>query len=211
MPYRHLIKLAQGGSTDAEMSSFKLKISSSLESVRPEQIELLLDTKDFPTHLLVDDQGIFEVPYTKELFEENPMMVANQPRGTLNLALSLEVPPFNPPKVKDGQIKYKDLFEPLLELQNHVRKLDPTFGLMGKSQFALKIITDEPIRIHREMGTGAKSVKGSRTFRPINGIVYLFLEAYMFKDDPVVEIPGKVQIEIKSFPPDVVEKIKADY
>ncbi|MDF1751443.1 MAG: hypothetical protein P1U89_01585 [Verrucomicrobiales bacterium] len=188
-----------------------MRISSSLVDVRPEQIELLLDTKEAPTHLIVDDKGYFEVPNTKKLHEEDPLLIANQPRGTLNISFKMEVGGYVPPKIENGQISYKKLFEGVLDLQREVREVDPTFGLMGKGQFALRITTDKPIKINREMGVGDRKIKGSRTFRPINGIIYLFMEAYMFDDNPVVEIPGDVTIEIKQFPSHVAEKIKADY
>lgn len=211
MPYSTLLNIAQIEEDATDVTSFKMKISSRLEGVPPEKIELILDVKDSPLHMIVDDRGNFDVPFNKALVAENPLLIANQPQGTLNISFSLKVPPFKEPKIENGRIKYKKLFEPLLELQRHVRKVDPTFGLMGNDQFALKILTEKPIKIVRESGSGDKKIRGSRTFIPKNGVVWLFMEAYMFKDDPTVEIPGKVTIQIKpvSFP--LAQEIKSKY
>lgn len=211
LPYSNLVGMAQVDQNDPNLKSFKMNISSSLKGVPPEKIELILDTRAQPLHLIVNDKGVFEVPWSKDLLAENPFLIANQPKGTLNISFKMVVPPFNPPKIVGGKIKYKALFQPLIELQSHVRKVDPTFGFMGKDQFALKIITDSPIRIVRVSGSGDRQIMGARTYQPINGIIYLFMEPYMFSDDPIVEIPGKVKIEIKPFPAYVAEKIKADY
>jgi hypothetical protein len=211
MPYRHLIKLAQGENGKSDAESYKMSISSTL-GVSPEKIELLLQTGPAPLHLIVDDKGFFEVPNTVTLFAQNPLLVANQPRGTLNISFKLEVPPFDPPKIENGRIKYTKLFEPVIKMQNEVRRVDPTFGLMGKDQFALVIKTVQPIKVNREMGGGDKKVTGSRTYRPIKGVIYMIMEAYMFEDDPMVEIPDKnVQMELQPVSAKDAERIKAAF
>jgi hypothetical protein len=221
MPYRHLIKMAQGEKVDAEAKSYQMRISSNI-GVSPEEIELLLYTGETPLHLIVDDKGNFDVPNTVNLFAENPMLVANQPKGTLNISFKLEVPPFQAPKIEDGKIQYTKLFGPVIEMQNQVRRIDPTFGLMGKDQFALVIRTDQPIKIHRTSGEGDKAIKGTRTYHPKKvkdakggeekkGVIVLIMEAYMFEDDPVVEIPGKIDMEIKPVSSADAENYKSAY
>ncbi len=221
MPYRHLIRMAQGEKVDAEAKSYRMLISSNI-GVPPEKIELLLYTGDSPLHLIVDNKGNFEVPNTVSLFAENPMLVANQPKGTLNISFKLEVPPFQAPKIEDGKIRYTKLFEPVIEMQNQVRRVDPTFGLMGKDQFALVIRTEEPIKITRTTGAGEQAITGSRTYRPKKmkdskgveekkGVIVLIMEAYMFEDDPIVEIPGPVEMEIRPVSSRDAENFKSAY
>ena len=202
MPYSHLLKIAQGDvnqKKDAE--TYKLKISST-KGIAPEKIQLVLQSREDPIHLIVDDQGYFEVPNNPALRAENPMLVANQPKGTLNITFTMKSPPFKPPQIKDGKIKYKDLFQPLLDVQNAVRKVDPTFGLMGKDQFALMIKTDKPIKVNRPLGV--------RTYRPDEeGIILLIMEAFYFKENADVEIPGKVEMKLIPVTAADAEKIKA--
>lgn len=211
IPYRHVLQMAQQGDDDKEKESYVMKISST-EGVPPEEILLVLDSQEDSRILIVDDKGRFEVPNSATLLAENPLLVSNQPRGTLNISFNLEVPPFDPPRIVDGKISYKGFFKPLIELQNHVRKVDPTFGLMGKDQFAYKVTTDQPIRITRQMGSGERQFTGTRTYRPDeDGVIFMIMEAYMLEDNPQVEIPGKVKIDIHPVTAKQAEEIKATY
>ncbi len=203
LPYRHLMRIAQSDrAREKDAESYRLRIASSIGTA-PEKIRLVIDSREGAIPLLVDDQGFFEVPNTLDLLAENPLVVTNQPRGTLNISVSLEVPPFDPPEIEDGKVPYRELFGPLIELQEVVRKVNPTFGLPGNGQLALSIETDQPIRITRDFGT--------RTFRPKDGIVLMVLEAYLLEENPVVEIPGKVEMNLRPVTDRQAEEIKASY
>ena len=205
LPYHQLLKIAKGDAAQKpDAKTYKLRIAST-KGVPPEKIQLLLQNKDGPTPLIVDDKGYFEFPNSLELLAENPLLVTNQPRGTLNISFTMVAPPFKPPKIpKDGLIKYKDLFQPLLDVQNAVRNVQPTFGLMGNDQFALKIKTDKPIKVKRPLGV--------RTYRPNeDGVILLIMEAFYFEENADVEIPGKVEMELKPVSAADAAKIKAKW
>ncbi len=210
IPYREVIRIARGDQEDPGVKSYRLKIRSSLD-VPPEKIMLELQSSENPEFLIVSSDGYFEVPNSKDLYAENPFLVSNQIKGSLNISFDIEVPPFAPPEIVGGKISYTKLFAPLIEMQKHVRKVKPSFGLVGSDQFALKIKTDQPIVIRRESGPEGRKVLGARTYRPIEGVVYLLMEAYMFEDDPLVEIPGTVQMELVPVDPVSAEKLKVAY
>jgi hypothetical protein len=203
LPYQQLIKIAQSDArAEPNAKSYKLRIQSRNSAVKSEDIELFLDLKDKPLVVVVDDQGFLEVPHTKELLEANPDLIANQPRGTLNIFVDLEVPKVSPPKIVDGKVSYQELFRPLVEIQTEMRKVDPTFGLSGQ-QFVLEIETGEaPIKITRALG--------ARTFRPNSrGKVYMIMESYLYEENPQVEIPDDAKMNVLPATPEEIDDIRS--
>ncbi len=204
LPYRQLIKIAQSdarNSPDAE--SYKLRIQSRNSAVKSSDIELFLDMEEAPVVLVVDNDSFVEIPNRKDLHDANPDLVANQPRGSLNIFVDLEVPKVSPPKIEDGKVAYQELFRPLVEIQKEMRKVDPTFGLTGQQQFVLEIDTgDEPVKITRELG--------SRTFRPNSrGKVYMIMESYLYEENPLVEIPDDAKMNVLPASPEEIEEIRS--
>lgn len=203
LPYRQLIKIAQSdANSDPDAESYKLKIQSRNPEVKSADIELFLDLDDGPLVVVVDNDGFVEVPHTKELIEKNPELIANQPRGTLNIFVDLEVPKVSPPEIVDGKVEYRELFRPLVEIQQAMQKVDPTIGLSGQ-QFVLEIETgEEPIKITRALG--------SRTFRPNQrGKVYMIMESYLYEENPTVEIPDDAKMNVLPASPEEVEDIRS--
>lgn len=204
LPYQQLIRIAQSDAkSKPEAESYKLRIQSRNPSVKPGNIELFLDLKDKRILLPVDNDGFFEVPHTATLAAENPDLVSNQPRGSLNIFVDLEVPRVSPPAIKDGKVLYQELFRPLVEIQTEMRKVDPTFGLTGQQQFVLEIETgEEPIKITRAFG--------SRTYRPNSrGKVYMIMESYLYEENPEVQIPDKAKMNVLPASPEEIEEIRS--
>lgn len=204
LPYAQLLRIAQSDARakpDAE--SYKLRIQSRNPNVTPKDLKLFLDVKDAPLVLVVDNDGFIEVPHKKELVEQNPDLVANQPRGSLNIFVDLEVPKVSPPQIKDGKVAYQELFRPLVEIQTEMRKVDPTFGLTGQQQFVLEIETgEEPIKITRAFG--------ARTYRPNSrGKVYMIMESYLYEENPQVEIPDNAKMNVLPASPEEIEEIRS--
>lgn len=190
LPYQQLIKIAQSDArSDPNADEYRLRIQSRNQAVQSGDIELFLNLEDGPLVLVVDNDGYVTVPYQKELLEANPDLIANQPKGSLNIYVDLEVPKVSPPEIKDGKVAYQELFRPLVEIQTEMRKVDPTFGLTGQ-QFVLELETgEEPIKITRDLG--------SRTFRPNEeGKVYMIMESYLYEENPMVEVPDDVKMNV---------------
>lgn len=204
LPYAQLLRIAQSDAkAKQDAASYKLRIQSRNPNVKPADIELFLDVKDKPLILVVDNDGFVEVPHTKELVEANPDLVANQPRGSLNIFVDLEVPRVSPPAIKDGKVAYQELFRPLVEIQAEMRKVDPTFGLSGQQQFVLEIETGkEPIKITRAFG--------ARTYRPNSrGKVYMIMESYLYEENPQVEVPNDAKMNVLPASPEEIEEIRS--
>jgi len=204
LPYAQLIRIAQSDvKAKADAKSYKLRIQSRNPNVKPSDIKLFLDIKDKPLILPVDNDGFLEVPHTAVLVAENPDLVANQPRGSLNIFVDLEVPRVSPPAIKDGKVSYQELFRPLVEIQQEMRKVDPTFGLSGQQQFVLEIETGEKlIKITRGLG--------SRTFRPnARGKVYMIMESYLYEENPQVEVPDDAKMNVLPASPEEIEDIRS--
>lgn len=204
LPYSQLIKIAQSdarNSPDAE--SYKLRIQSRNAAVKSSDIELFLDMEDGPVVLVVDNDSFVEIPNRKDLHDANPDLVANQPRGSLNIFVDLEVPKVSPPKIVEGKVEYRELFRPLVEIQKEMRKVDPTFGLTGQQQFVLEIETgEEPVKITRELG--------ARTFRPNSrGKVYMIMESYLYEENPDVEMPNDAKMNVLPASPEEIEEIRS--
>ncbi|MEM1440842.1 MAG: hypothetical protein AAGF67_00770 [Verrucomicrobiota bacterium] len=203
LPYQQLIKIAQSDArSNSDADEYRLRIQSRNPAVQSKDIELFLDLEDGPLVLVVDNEGYVTVPYKEDLFEANPDLIANQPRGSLNIYVDLEVPKVTPPEIKDGKVAYQELFRPLVEIQNEMRKVDPTFGLSGQ-QFVLEIETgEEPIKITRALG--------SRTFRPNSrGKVYMIMESYLYEENPLVEIPNEVKMNVLPASQEEIDDIRS--
>ncbi|MAS93250.1 MAG: hypothetical protein CMO55_08645 [Verrucomicrobiales bacterium] len=204
LPYSQLIKIAQSDAKAKENAeSYKLRIQSRDPGVKSGDIELFLDLEEGPLVLVVDNDGFVEVPNRADLLEKNPDLVANQPRGSLNIFVDLEVPKVSPPKITNGKVSYQELFRPLIEIQKEMRKVDPTFGLTGQQQFVLEIETgEEPIKISRAFG--------SRTYRPNSrGKVYMIMESYLYEENPEVEIPNEAKMNVLPASPEEIEDIRS--
>jgi hypothetical protein len=137
------------------------------------------------------------------MMELNPDLVANQPKGTLNIFVDLEIPKVDAPKIKDGKVDYRELFRPLIAIQKEMRKVDPIFGLAGQQQFVLEVDTEgTALKITRELG--------SRTFRPNeDGKIYMILESYLYEENPTITIPEEAKIQVLPKSPEEIEEIRS--
>lgn len=204
LPYAQLLRIAQSDAkAKADAESYKLRIQSRDPNVQSKDIKLFLDIKDKPIVIPVDNDGFIEVPHTAVLTAANPDLVANQPRGSLNIFVDLEIPRVSPPEIKEGKVSYQELFRPLVEIQTEMRKVDPTFGLSGQQQFVLEIETgDKPIKITRAFG--------ARTFRPnARGKIYMIMESYLYEENPEVEVPDNAKMNVLPASPDEIEEIRS--
>tara|TARA_R110002096_G_scaffold54841_11_gene141366 strand:- start:2300 stop:3067 length:768 start_codon:yes stop_codon:yes gene_type:complete len=204
LPYRQLISIAQSDSSSKpEAESYKLNIKSRNTLVTSSDIELFLDLEKGPLVLVVDNDGFVEVPHTEALIEANPDLVANQPKGSLNIFVKLEIPLVEPAEIKDGKVAYQELFRPLIQIQKEMQKVDPTFGLTGQQQFILEVTTGgDPVKITRELG--------SRSFQPNeDGKVYMIMESYLYEENPEVQIPEGAELKVLPEKPENIEAIRS--
>jgi len=190
LPYQALVGIARNNAdrpTDGE--KMMLRISSS-EEVPVEEIKLTIMKAEGEVPIEIDEKGDFEVPFSDALYDENPMVVSNQPKGTMNLKVMIDLKEVRP-KVVDGKVKYRDLFSQLLELQKKMRELDPNFGTPGYETLAIQIVTGgEPVIILRKLGSREIAADEAKT-------VWMVYDLLLFEENPDVKIPEKAEVSIK--------------
>ena len=64
---------------------------SKLPNVRAEQIRLVIHSRDGERVVTPNADGSVSFPLERALFDENPMVESNQPRGSLSIGVSLEL------------------------------------------------------------------------------------------------------------------------
>jgi hypothetical protein len=119
IPYDKLDKFWQLNST-VNQSNLVLRglFSSKNDAVRPGDIQLTIHSKkrgDIPVELTTNGE-IKAFPHTEELAKENPPVISNLPKGTLNMAIMLYIPPpdglsFPYSKLRNGVVEFNKLIK----------------------------------------------------------------------------------------------------
>jgi hypothetical protein len=96
IPYKMLDNIFQSiGAADPTSLEIHVFVISRNKAVNPPDISLTIQsaTKGMIPVTVGTNGQIFKFPHTKELRRENPPIVANQPKGTLNLTITMQLPP----------------------------------------------------------------------------------------------------------------------
>ncbi len=99
------------------------RIESRLAEVQPTDIRIWIDAASGRIEIPVDTQGRASFPLTEQLLEENPSVRSNQPQGSLQLQLSLEVQL----PAAEG-IAYAEVWQSIIEAQDALAKLGPDYA-----------------------------------------------------------------------------------
>lgn len=205
LPYHELVKIAQSDSSQPKMKDRLTFALVSRNGVPLEQITLVLQLKKGGLPLPIDDKGHFSVPFSDELMDENPLMVSNQPRGSLSLKFTLTVPEMGkiePPKVVEGKVKYQAVFQSLVRFQEAMKKVDPRFGEEGAQQLAVQCVTGgKAITVHQKFGS-RKLDAGE------DGAVWLLYDARLFQENPDISVPEGTEFNLRPVDPEQVKEIK---
>ncbi len=116
LPYRALVQLAQLDMT--EMTGItnqivKLAVASTNPDVAASDIKIWINAKSGVIPVDIDASGAFSLPMVTELWEENPNVIANQPRGTMKLHGSVLVEgsmPESRTETTEGMMRYSEIF-----------------------------------------------------------------------------------------------------
>jgi hypothetical protein len=73
----------------------EIKVESKTPGVKPQDVVFTLEAKSGPIRLSPGADGVIELPLTDKLCAESPDFVTNQPKGTVNLGISIDaaIPP----------------------------------------------------------------------------------------------------------------------
>jgi len=205
LPYHELVKISQSDSSqpkDTEKLSF---ILASNKGVALDQITLTLLLKKGPMALPIDTKGHFTVPFSDQLMDENPLMMSNQPHGSLSLKFTLAIPEMGkmePPKVVDGKVTYQAVFQSLVKFKEAMKKVDTRFGEDGSQQLAVQCETGgEAITIHQKFGS--RALKAG-----VDKAVWLLYDARLFQENPDISVPEGTKFNLRPVNPSEVKKIK---
>lgn len=208
LAYLDLLRLAgnggaqpAGGKEDA--TSHRMLISSNT-GVDVGSIQLHFATRQGPVQVPIDGQGFFVIPENEVWKQENPFLVSNQPKGSLQIRVMVPLPepaPEDVPKVVDGKIKYRALFETVLKMTRTLRGVDPKIGAPGSSEFAVELVVgDHPVKILRGLG--------ARTLPAWKGSVWMVFDPVLHQEDPEIEVPPNAEVRLRLVPAEVAKKIR---
>lgn len=125
VPYAALYERFEPATVLAEYPRLRSvqRVSSRLQNVRPEQIRIWIEAAGGRIDVPLDRQGRAGFPLSAQLLQENPWVRSNQPQGSLQLQLSLEVdlPAAN-------RIAYAEIWASLDEAQAALDRLGPDYA-----------------------------------------------------------------------------------
>jgi hypothetical protein len=189
IPYQTVYEIATFGKSEVQDPNmvFCIKVQSTLPDVKPSDISFYIDSSSGSIPLKLDNEGIFELPLRSDLLEENPVLVTNQPRGTMSLDgyLRISGSSGNQPQ----EISYSALMMPATWMQRKQQGQPQTdtgrTDLLRVSGLNIRILEsgNEPLIIRSE--------KGEISLQPDeNGICFVPFKEALLLENPIVKFPG---------------------
>ena len=117
IPYQTVYEIATFGKSEVHDPNmvFCVRVQSTLPNIEPTDISFYIDSNSGSFPLQLDNEGIFELPLQSELLEENPVLVTNQPKGTMSLDGCLRILGNSEKQVQE--ISYSALMMPATWMQ----------------------------------------------------------------------------------------------
>jgi hypothetical protein len=107
IPYHNLFALQQKAAAlrDLNRLDINIAVSSSLPNVGPDDIKLVMHRASGALQeLSMSSSGQLSLPVSDELQKENPPVVSNQPGGSLNATLTLDLLPLSGTRLKYDEL-----------------------------------------------------------------------------------------------------------
>ena len=193
IPYKAMDDLCQiAAGADQSKLLVQVFVSSRNRSVQGSDITLIIQSaKEGKVPLQISSNGqIVNFPHRKELVRENPFIVANQPKGTLNMFLRYEVPP-----VEELTFKYSRLGNASAEANKMIKSQAGLLSLAApKSQGVVFAFPKESAGKARVM---IRAAAGTKEFTADEkGMVKLKLENSLLSENPDVQLSEKPQMVV---------------
>lgn len=189
IPYRNLDEMFEPiAAVDPAKLQIHVFVSSTNKTVRAADITLTIASAvkgRIPVTLSTNGQ-ILEFPLARELHRENPPVVSNQPRGSLRLAITIQIPPTD-----ELTFRYARLGDGVVEMNKSIRL---QAGLV-MSLFAPKV--QGVVFLFSKNSAGKAIVKiasatGQRNYTADrNGRIKLKLEKSLLAENPEVILSEK--------------------
>jgi len=189
IPYKAMDDLSQiAAGADQSRLFVQVFVSSRNKAVQASDIALVIQSaSQGKINVALGTNGqVLNFPHRKELVRENPFIIANQPKGTLNLYLRYEVPP-----VEELTFKYSRLGNASAEANKMIKS---QAGLMSwvapKSQGVVFVFPKES-----KAKVSIRAAAGSKEFTADDkGLVKLKLENTLLSENPDVQLSEKPQM-----------------
>ena len=189
IPYKTLDDMFQPIS---EVNPTKLEIhvfvSSRNKAVHPSDISLTIrsETKGMIPVTINTNGQILKFPHTKELHHENPPVISNLPKGTLNLTITMQLPPSD-----ELTFRYSRLGDGVAEINKSIKAQ----AGMVMSLLAPKV--QGVVFLFPKASAGKAKVEiasaaGKREYTADkDGVIKLKLEKPLLAENPEVEVSQK--------------------
>ena len=199
-PYRALCQFAELDFLDTVIVS-GTKITFTVGSTNPEvkidDLALYIDAKSGRIPLAIDAKGVMKLPISKELYKENPNVVANQPKGSMKMKVDISVKgKLNKPTVekKDDRVKYSELFfaEKLKQtIKEDLTEIQKEHDLSS----ALKKPVVATLRATEEIESSSVTILARSGEIPVKAVqpgkFVIQFDRNLMKEDPWVRIDAK--------------------
>jgi hypothetical protein len=196
LPYKTLcglVALDLKGVMGVTNQEIRLTITSKTPGVNPSDIRLYIDSRDGRIPIPLNADGTFSLPIVKTLLSENPNIVANQPKGTMELegrlAFGGPLTSVHPADAGDRQ-RYQTLFF-LEDIKARLATIDcgtlPMSNAMAHSVVAVQLIPQSDTATATVV---VESVKGRIVVpRDSDGTFRLRQEPALSEENPWVLMP----------------------
>ncbi len=208
MPYALIYKIATAEFKQLEglkKQESRLIISSTLPNVKPKDIKLYIDSRSGKIPLRLNSDGTFSFPLRKDLLKENPFVIANQPKGSMQLEAKIDLHGNIKTKgrVVSGKhkIRYIDLFsirtmqEQVVDqitgdVRDYVDYVHPHESITW-SEFRPTKPIESPVVIYGRSGN-------IKVGPDPDGVVRIKYDPKLAKENPFVTFPSDGQLEVFS-------------
>jgi hypothetical protein len=197
LPYRALCQMAQldlttpTGFTNQEIT---FTVGSKNPAVKIEDISMFIDAKSRRIPLHISTNGILTLPVSADLASENPRIVSNQPKGSMELVAAMVTRgtlPESARRDKEGMIRYSALFLTEKVKQTVVNDLTEV-----QKEHDLKGVLSRPTVVHLQTRTEPESAEviivatnGESRLKPTApGHFVVRFDPEMMKQDPWVKL-----------------------
>lgn len=182
LPFATLDEVMQRTATvDRSKVAVRIRITSKNASVKASAIALTIDSKtagQIPVPI-GPDGSVGSFPRTDALRKENPLILTNQPKGTLALGvdMGIVVPPTD-------SFPYARLSEGLAEVNATIKKQSGVLGMfVGSVNRAIFVLNDPAGTVTINAKAGPRPLKADA-----EGKVALALDPALVKENPTVTV-----------------------
>ena len=190
IPYKAMDDLCQiAGSADQSKLMVQVFVASTNKTVRPADIVLTVQSASqgkIPVTVSTNGQ-IVDFPHRKELVAENPSIVVNQPKGTLNLFIGYQIP------LEGLRFRYARLGHATAEANKMIKSQAGMASMLApKAQGVLFVFpkkSSEPAKVALLTAAGRKEFVADK-----DGRVKLKLEESLLFENPEVQLSEKPDV-----------------